>query len=426
MDSRLPHALPAPVELGLGLYSHRSGPPRHGTRRRRDPDPAGVPVEERQDPAHRLQPRCASARATSLVPSTGRAPPIPLTPRPDLPLPAASASLRCTRSRPGAYSRSPRRRGEGVAEAREFLGEVYPKLLAWHRYLATARDPEGSGLVTIYHPWESGTDNSPRWTPRWSGSRSGRYPTTSAWTWITSPTPPSGRRATSTTDLSGWSRSSSTPAATTPFFTATSPFLAKDVLASAILVRANEALLDVAESRRCPGRGSGDDPGLDRSRARRTRGTLGPWAGPLPRLRSARRRITRGTHHRGIRTTHSRHRMREPTRDPPKGLRIARFHGQPRPAQTAPPSTSPDDTGFLPRSYWRGPVWPVMNWLLWWSLERLRRTQESGLAQGLRPRATLRRTLWGVLRALHRRGAGLGRSVVDCGRGPRLAGGRGA
>jgi hypothetical protein len=27
----------------------------------------------------------------------------------------------------------------------------------------TYRDPEGSGLVTIYHPWESGTDNSPRW-----------------------------------------------------------------------------------------------------------------------------------------------------------------------------------------------------------------------------------------------------------------------
>ncbi|MGC2003636.1 MAG: glycogen debranching protein, partial [Trebonia sp.] len=32
----------------------------------------------------------------------------------------------------------------------------------WHRYLATGRDPEESGLVTAYHPWE-GTDNSPRW-----------------------------------------------------------------------------------------------------------------------------------------------------------------------------------------------------------------------------------------------------------------------
>src|SRR5918995_1251641 len=49
------------------------------------------------------------------------------------------------------------------AEANAFLHDIYPKLFAWHRYLATDRDPEGSGLVTIYHPWESGTDNSPRW-----------------------------------------------------------------------------------------------------------------------------------------------------------------------------------------------------------------------------------------------------------------------
>ena len=48
-------------------------------------------------------------------------------------------------------------------DARSFLSDNFDRLLAWHRYLATARDPEGSGLVTIYHPWQSGTDNSPRW-----------------------------------------------------------------------------------------------------------------------------------------------------------------------------------------------------------------------------------------------------------------------
>ena len=40
---------------------------------------------------------------------------------------------------------------------------MYPRVLAWHRYLAAARDPQGDGLLLIYHPWESGTDNSPRW-----------------------------------------------------------------------------------------------------------------------------------------------------------------------------------------------------------------------------------------------------------------------
>src|SRR5215203_3915846 len=54
-----------------------------------------------------------------------------------------------------------REKGEEYA-GRRFLRELYPRLLLWHRYLLTERDPEGSGLVTIYHPWESGTDNSPR------------------------------------------------------------------------------------------------------------------------------------------------------------------------------------------------------------------------------------------------------------------------
>lgn len=47
--------------------------------------------------------------------------------------------------------------------AKELLKEFYPKLFKLHEYLYTKRDPEGSGMITIYHPWESGFDNSPRW-----------------------------------------------------------------------------------------------------------------------------------------------------------------------------------------------------------------------------------------------------------------------
>lgn len=50
------------------------------------------------------------------------------------------------------------------AEGMSFAAEVYPKLLAWHRWLHTSRDPDGSGLVAIIHPWEAGTDNSPRFS----------------------------------------------------------------------------------------------------------------------------------------------------------------------------------------------------------------------------------------------------------------------
>lgn len=45
----------------------------------------------------------------------------------------------------------------------QFLQKIFPKLMNFHRYLLTDRDPEESGLVTILHPWESGEDDSPIW-----------------------------------------------------------------------------------------------------------------------------------------------------------------------------------------------------------------------------------------------------------------------
>ncbi len=53
--------------------------------------------------------------------------------------------------------------GADRAAADAFLDRAWPRLLAWHRWLATARDPEQVGRVTIHHGWESGMDNSPRW-----------------------------------------------------------------------------------------------------------------------------------------------------------------------------------------------------------------------------------------------------------------------
>ena len=59
-------------------------------------------------------------------------------------------------------------RGEdGEAPARSSLREIYPKLLRWHRYLMTYRDPEGSGLVTIYHPWEAARGSRSSGTRGW-------------------------------------------------------------------------------------------------------------------------------------------------------------------------------------------------------------------------------------------------------------------
>lgn len=51
----------------------------------------------------------------------------------------------------------------GVENSREHLALLLPKILKWHRWFYTARDPHGTGLAAIIHPWESGMDNSPIW-----------------------------------------------------------------------------------------------------------------------------------------------------------------------------------------------------------------------------------------------------------------------
>ena len=55
------------------------------------------------------------------------------------------------------------RAAPAVARERSFLPRLYPRLVAWHDYLLTARDLRGSGLMSVVHPWESGMDNSPAW-----------------------------------------------------------------------------------------------------------------------------------------------------------------------------------------------------------------------------------------------------------------------
>ncbi len=45
----------------------------------------------------------------------------------------------------------------------QFAKSIFPKIYKYHRYLYEHRDPEKEGLIFMYHPWESGRDNSPLW-----------------------------------------------------------------------------------------------------------------------------------------------------------------------------------------------------------------------------------------------------------------------
>ena len=259
-----------------------------------------------------------------------------------------------------------------------FLREIYPKLLSWHRYLATHRDPEGSGLVTIYHPWESGTDNSPRWDAPLGAVEVGDLPPYERLD-LGHVDDPSERPTDGEYARYIWlvEKIKDVRCDEARIY-ASHPFLVKDVLFSAILVAANEALLDICEIL--------EESGLERDeifawihqgrkgleshldpetnlcldydvlagapiQARTVAGFAPLIAGALSPERLA------GT----MKTLYSRD-----------------FLGHPGLRRQLPPSTSPNETGFDPRSYWRGPVWPVVVWLVWWSLLRANEHERAG------------------------------------------------
>lgn len=47
--------------------------------------------------------------------------------------------------------------------AQQHIAQLMPSLIAYHQWWYNERDPENTGLVVSYHPWESGMDNSPAW-----------------------------------------------------------------------------------------------------------------------------------------------------------------------------------------------------------------------------------------------------------------------
>ena len=131
-------------------------------------------------------------------------------------------------------------------EIRARIQALYPRMVDWHRYLATYRDPQASGLVTTYHPWE-GTDNSPRWDralERITVAKPGPYTRLD-----TREVPDPSQRPTNWDyDRFLWLvQQLRKYGYDDALIYREYPFLIKDVFFSSILIAANAALLDLAD-----------------------------------------------------------------------------------------------------------------------------------------------------------------------------------
>ena len=255
---------------------------------------------------------------------------------------------------------------QDVAEA--FAAESYDALLAWHRWLVRARDPEGAGLLEIVHSWESGFDNSPRWDAPYARMTPG-------------PVPPFTRR-----DVNHVTDSAQRPSdeeyhrylwlveqiRSAGFddtrIRETIDFRVRDVFFSAILAAAAEVLADIGEEL-----GRDDAAAEQRAVAARYQagvaGTVDPatglardwdvlaeeWIAPLTVAGFA--PLVAG----GDPALLTRQRSQ---------LLGEQWMGHPALRYPLPPSTSPVSPDFRRRTYWRGPVWPFLNLLLGWASTR--------------------------------------------------------
>jgi glycogen debranching enzyme len=261
-------------------------------------------------------------------------------------------------------------RGTTTANVMEsWLTRVYPRLLDWHRYLARHRDPTGAGLLTIYHGWESGMDNSPRWDETYSRVIVGPDLPTYQRRDTRIVTDASQRPSTLEYDRYLWiveqlKRADYDDARIRESVS----FLVTDVFMSAVFAVANEALAglaerlgaaDVAELRDYAERfrrgvvaAIDDGSGLALDRDLRTRTVLAAQtiAGFAPLICGG---LDAAAEARMVDL-----------------LQSAAWTAHPDLRHQVIPTTSPDSEAFRPRTYWRGPSWPVMNWFFAWMLQR--------------------------------------------------------
>jgi glucosylglycerate hydrolase len=255
-------------------------------------------------------------------------------------------------------------------EIRARIQALFPRLVSWHRYLATGRDPEASGLVTAYHPWE-GTDNSPRWDralARIVAPHPGPYTRVDT----SELGDPSQRPANWDYDRYLWLvKLLRTYRYDDEQIHRHYPFQIKDVFFSAVLVAANAALLSLAD---VAGASDGDRAllagWLDRGRAGLA-GRLDAATGLCADYDVRAEEDIRLRTFAGFAPLFARSADAAQRAAQLRLLDSADFCGDSRLRWRLLPSTSPAEPAFEAHNYWRGPVWPVIDWLLWQSLTQL-------------------------------------------------------
>jgi len=246
----------------------------------------------------------------------------------------------------------------GDENLKSFIIEIFPKIVAYHRFLYNFRDRDQEGLFYIFHPWESGRDNSPIWDEAMGSIeiKPGDIPTyvrrdTQIADASERPTQDKYDRYVYLLELGKRHQYDGKGIAEE------SPFLLQDCMMNAILIRSNRALIELASELK-----------LDASELKAWQSLSEEnfskkfWNDDLGTFVCYDQRNEKQVLYKeigGLIPMFSQSASKEQS-DSIVGY-LNKLHQK---GYYLCPSFDPEEKLFDSKRYWRGPVWPHMNWML--------------------------------------------------------------
>jgi glycogen debranching enzyme len=262
------------------------------------------------------------------------------------------------------------RRARDRKRAAAFLEELFPELVAWHGYLYRERARDGDGLVEIWHPWESGMDNSPLWDAALERIEPEQLAYERIDVRIADPDErPSDREYDRYVHLVGLFRGLGYRSDAIREVT---PFALQPVLFNSLLVQANRDLAEIA-------RLLGSDHRELEAWADQTESAIEGKLWEEEHGIYVDFDVTARAHVR----VHTATGLSPLYAGVPEPARAARLINALSRWQVdvdgawAIASFAPDEPGFQPTRYWRGPIWPIVNWVVARGLDRYGYTEQA-------------------------------------------------
>lgn len=247
-----------------------------------------------------------------------------------------------------------RAKDKGLAKQR--VAALLPRLISAHHWWSRERDPENTGLVVSYHPWESGMDNSPAWdaplaavppTKREYQRRDTQH--------IDAAQRPHKAEYDRFVYLLDLFRELKFDGAR---IYAECPYRVADFGTNAILLR---SVLDLADL--CDDAGLNEEAEVQRARAAVMKKAMASlWSEELGQYVS----LDTSTGQQLLSPTHATFlagyaRIYDQTTAGQQYALLERWQAMSRWGLA---SLRPDDAAFEPQRYWRGPIWPHINWMI--------------------------------------------------------------